>query len=207
MTVETPKRAALRRPPEILTPDEISRLLEACSRFGPAGIRNRALIVVLWRGGLRVSEALALRPCDCNMAGELHVLHGKGDRARVVGIDPLACAVVERWLARRARLLEGPGAALPLFCTISAPVPGGPLSPSYVREALHAAARRAGIAHRVHPHGLRHTHAAELARAGVPPHVIRRQLGHSSLQTTARYIEHLAPGEVTATMRARDWPF
>jgi integrase/recombinase XerD len=57
-------------------------------------------------------------------------------------------------------------------------------------------ARRAGIEKRVHPHGLRHTHAAELALEGQPMNLIQAQLGHSSLATTSRYLAHIAPAEL-----------
>jgi len=191
-------------PAEVLTRDEVSRLLAACSRHGSAGLRNRALIVVMWRSGLRIAEALALRAKDVNLeAGTITVLHGKGDRARTVGIDAQAGAVLEQWLARR-RELRLPAAAV-IFCTISRPRPGRPMHSAYVREALKDLGQKAGIEKRVHPHGLRHTHASELAREGVPVHVIRKQLGHASLATTERYIDHLAPLEVIHAMQGRTW--
>lgn len=191
-------------PAEVLTKGEIWGLLAACSRRSSAGVRNAALIVVLWRAGLRVSEALALRIADVDAAaGTITVLHGKGNRRRVVGIDPQAVAMIERWLARRREL--GIGSSRPLFCTITQPGRGGPLKDSYVREALKKLGRKAGIDKRVHPHGLRHTHASELAREGVPVHIIRRQLGHSSLATTVRYIDHLTPMDVIAAMQEREW--
>jgi integrase len=191
-------------PAEVLTREEISRLLAACSRRGPTGIRNRALIVVMWRSGLRIAEALALCVKDIDLdAGTIAVLHGKGDRRRIVGIDPDALAVLERWIGLRRELGIGP--ASPLFCTISRPSRGRPVGSSYIREALKALARKAEIEKRVHPHGLRHTHASELAREGVPIHVIRRQLGHSSLAMTERYIDHLTPMDVISAMQERSW--
>jgi site-specific recombinase XerD len=200
-----PPNYGKRYPVEPLTHGEIWRLLGACSRHGSAGIRNRALIVTLWRAGLRVGEALALFPKDVDLElGVIHILHGKGDRARSVGIDPPALALVERWLARRRELGIGP--SRPLFCTITTGALGRPVQSSCVREMLKDLARKAGIERRVHPHALRHTHAAELARESVPVHVIRRQLGHLSLDTTARYVDHITPLEVIATMRARPWP-
>ena len=83
-----PRRKPKRRlPPEVLTNDEVLRLIDACSNT-PTGLRNRALIAVLYRAGLRVSEALDLYPKDVDAAaGTIRVLHGKGDRSRVVGID------------------------------------------------------------------------------------------------------------------------
>jgi integrase len=191
-------------PAEILTKDEVGRLLAACSRRGPTGLRNRALIVVMWRAGLRIAEALALRPKDVNLDhGTITILHGKGDRARTVGVDPQAAAVIDAWARRRRELGIGPLA--PLFCTISGNTRGRPVKSSYVREALKELAGKAGIEKRVHPHGLRHTHAAELAREGVPVHVIRKHLGHSSLATTERYIDHLVPLEVIRAVQGRSW--
>jgi site-specific recombinase XerD len=194
-----------RRPIEILTPNEVLALLAACSRRGSAGVRNRALIAVLWRCGLRIDEALEVRPVDVNAhEGSIAVLHGKGDRRRVVGIDDQALVLVELWIARRRKLRLG--AKRPLFCTFSSNHRGEQLAQAYVREMLGRCRDRAGVEKRVHPHGLRHTHAAELAGEGVPMNVIRLQLGHSSLATTDRYVNHVAPRAVIDAMRARDWP-
>jgi len=66
-------------------------------------------------------------------------------------------------------------------------------------------ARQAGIEKRVHPHGLRHTHAYELMMEGVEVAIIQRQLGHVSLATTAVYLNHIAPKQVIETMRKREW--
>lgn len=202
-----PMNAGKKYPAEVLTTEQVMGLLAACSRHGHAGVRNRALIVVMWRSGLRIAEALALRPKDVNLeAGSIQVLHGKGDRRRIVGVDPEAAAVIELWLTRRKELGARP--SQPLFCVISRPNVGKPMHSAYVREMLKDLAVKTGLAEqgvRVHPHGLRHTYAAQLAREGVPVHVIRKALGHSSLATTDRYIDHLSPLEVVRTMRARTW--
>jgi integrase/recombinase XerD len=199
-----PPNAGKKYPAEVLTRREVGKLLAACSRRGHCGIRNRALIVVLWRAGLRIAEALDLLPKDVDLeAGTIAVLHGKGDRRRIVGIDPEAAAVIEQWIVRRRELGIGP--SKPLFCTVSGSTRGRPLYSSYVRESLKELAVKARIEKRVHPHGLRHTHASELAREGVPLHIIRRQLGHADLNMTARYIEHLSPQEVIDAMQRRQW--
>ena len=189
-----------RFPVEILTPAEVQALLGACSGRAPTGIRNRALIAVLYRAGLRVSEALALYPKDADAkTGTLVVLHGKGDRRRTVGMDPGAFAILARWLDRRQAL--GLGGRSPLFCTLK----GRPLHSAYARALFPRLAKRAGIAKRVHPHGLRHTHAAELAREGVPLNIIQAQLGHANAATTSRYLDHIAPQQVIETMGRRTW--
>jgi integrase/recombinase XerD len=198
-----PANAGKKYPAEVLSREEIHRLLGAMGR-GNAGARNRALVVVMWRCGLRVAEALALEPKDIDLAScALQVLHGKGNYRRVVGVDQEAIAALELWYIRRRTLRVGPGR--PVFCVISRPTLGKPLYSAYVREMLKDAATRAGIERRVHPHGLRHTFAVELARDGVPVHQIRKALGHQSLATTERYIDHLEPLEVVRMMQARAW--
>ena len=91
-----------RRPPEVLSETEAIALLKACSTRAPTGVRNRALIAVLWRSGLRISEALALELRDVDLeAGTVRVRHGKGDKSRTVGIDEQTSALLARWLDRR----------------------------------------------------------------------------------------------------------
>jgi len=189
-----------RRPPEVLSEAEAIALIKACSTRAPTGVRNRALIAVLWRSGLRISEALALELRDVDLeAGTVRVRHGKGDRSRTVGLDEQTSALVARWLDRRRQL--GPGARAPIFCTLA----GGRIDSSYVRRLLPRLAARAGIQRRVHAHGLRHTYAAELAREGTAINVIRDALGHTSLAVTDRYLRDVAPTHVIDTMRARRW--
>ncbi len=192
--------ARRRRPPEVLTEPEAIALLKACSTRAPTGIRNRALIAVLWRSGLRISEALALELRDLDLeAGTLRVRHGKGDKSRTVGVDEQTAALLARWLDRRRRL--SPGVRATVFCTLD----GGRVDPSYVRHLLPRLAAKAGLDRRVHAHGLRHTYAAELARERTPVNVIRDALGHTSLAVTDRYLRDVAPMHVIDTIRARRW--
>jgi len=184
---------------EVLTPEELAELLKQCND-GSTGQRNRALIVLGWRAGLRISEALALKVADLTEAQQtIRVRHGKGDKARTVGLDSQAWAVLRTWLDIRAdRSIDSTG---PLFCTLN----GGPLSARYVRELLPRLAKAASIDKRCHFHGLRHTMAFELASEGVPMHLIQQQLGHSNLAITSRYISHLNPAETVARMKSREW--
>ncbi|MGH2930343.1 MAG: tyrosine-type recombinase/integrase, partial [Solirubrobacteraceae bacterium] len=168
-----PATSSRRRPPEVLSEAEAIALIRACSPRAPTGIRNRALIAVLWRSGLRISEALALELRDVDLkAGTIRVRHGKGDKSRTVGVDEQTAAMLARWIDRRKGL--SPGARSPIFCTLA----GGRLDTSYVRHLLPRLAARAGIQRRVHAHGLRHTYAAELAREQTPINIIRDALGH-----------------------------
>ena len=192
-----PKR---RLPPEVLTDDEVRALMAACSPRAPTGLRNRALIAVMYRGGLRVSEALSLRPKDVDpITGAVRVLFGKGGRARTAGLDAGALAVLARWMgARSAWCVNG---VHPILCSRS----GLPLATGYVRRLLPRLGRRAGIEKRVHAHGLRHTHAAQLRSEGVDIGIISKQLGHRSIATTARYLDHIAPVAVVEAINSRRW--
>jgi site-specific recombinase XerD len=187
-------------PAEILTPDEVLAIM-AQRPDTVVGIRDRAIITVLYRAGLRVGEALALQQKDVDLRiGSITVLHGKGDRRRTVGIDPGAAPHIERWMdVRRTDLAPPP--RVPLFCSRKC----RPMGRSMVAEMLTRSARRAGITKRVHPHGFRHTMAYELLMEGVPVSVIQRQLGHASLATTDTYLAHIAPKQVLEFMAARSW--
>jgi site-specific recombinase XerD len=205
-----PSNKGKKLPAEPLTRAEVDALLAACSATSATGLRNRALIVLLWRSQLRCDEALSLRPCDLDAhSGAVRVLHGKGDQARTVGLDPQAWAVVACWLAARAKLTPGPGYPIndqsPLLCTIQGKTRGGKWADSDVRRVMSDLGTKAGIGKRVHPHGLRHTGAVEMAEEGVDIRVISRQLGHGNVSTTHRYLDHLAPQAVLDAARARRW--
>ena len=185
-------------PAEILTPDEVRALVKACSSRAPTGVRNRALLVLLYRGGLRVSEALGLHPKDVDRAaGTVAVLRGKGGKRRTIGLDPGAFAFLERWLDVRAK--RGINGRAPIFSTLARK----PLASAYVRALLPRLGRKAGLEKRVHAHGLRHSHAFELSMEGVPMPVIQAQLGHASLAVTSRYLAHIAPAELVQAMQRR----
>jgi site-specific recombinase XerD len=166
------------------------------------GDRLRALIVVLWRGGLRVAEALALGERDLDpRRGSLLVRNGKGGRRREIGMDAWGWEQLGPWLADRVELPVGP-----LFCVIDGPTRGRPWSSANVRVEFRRLAAHAGIRRRFAPHQLRHAHAVELAREGVPLNVIQRQLGHANLGTTSIYLQGIDTEEIIAAVHARRAP-
>ena len=122
---------------------------------------------------------------------------GKGGRARTVGLDPEASAVVWQWISKRKEL--GLKASQPLFCTLK----GDPIDTSYYRHLFKRLAAKAGLDKRVHPHGLRHSGAVHLLDEGKDVVVISRQLGHSNLGTTNTYLNHLKPADVIEAMKDR----
>jgi integrase/recombinase XerD len=185
---------------DLLSNSEVELLMRQCSRRAPTGIRNRALIAVLWRCGLRVGEArsLAVKDFDAD-SGTLVVQRGKGGKRRVVGVDAGTVALVGQWLeARRKRGIPGGGH---LFCSLA----GRPIDLSYVRHLLPRLARKAGIERRVHAHGLRHAFAVDLVRSGAPLYVVRDALGHSSVATTQVYLSRVGAHEAVDAMRNREW--
>jgi site-specific recombinase XerD len=125
---------------------------------------------------LRIQEALALAEHDLDpRRGSLLVRSGKGGRRREVGMDEWGWEHIRPWLTARAALPVGP-----LFCIIDGPTRGRPWSGSAVRSELRRLAAQAGVRRRFAPHQLRHAHALELAREGVPLNIIQRQLGHAT---------------------------
>jgi site-specific recombinase XerD len=168
----------------------------------PHGWRLRAMIVMLWRGGLRVQEALALSEHDLDpRRGSVLVRRGKGGRRREVGMDAWGWENLRPWLAGRLELPAGP-----LFCVINGPTRGRPWSAAAVRAEFRRHAAEAGIRRRFAPHQLRHAHAVELAREGVSVNVIQRQLGHANLGTTSIYLQGIDIEEIISTVHARRAP-
>jgi site-specific recombinase XerD len=156
---------------------------------------------VLWRGGLRVQEALALGERDLDpRRGSLLVRRGKGGRRREIGMDAglgaaLALAAVPRRAAGRTAALHH-----------RRPTRGRSWSSAGVRVEFRRLAPQAGVRRRFAPHQLRHAHAIELAREGVPLNVIQRQLGHANFGTTSIYLQGIDTEEIIATVHARRAP-
>lgn len=177
-------------------------LLRECGR-GDCGIRDQALIVVLWRGGLRCAEALALRPRDIDRSADgmtIRVAHGKGDKSRTVAIGIDAAAIVGRWIDIRSEKYPGRF----IFCRIKRRGDGGgAITGSVVRKLLSALGKKAGIEKRVHAHGFRHTFALELDAERVPLSVIQQSLGHTNVSTTSNYLTALGSQQVIGALQSR----
>ena len=166
------------------------------------GARLRAVIAVLWRGGLRIQEALALSERDLDPhRGSILVRRGKGGRRQEVGMDEWGFEQLRPWMAERARLPVGP-----LLCVIDGSTRGRPWSAAGVRVEFRKLAARAEVRRRFAPHQLRHAHALELAREGVPLNIVQRQLGHANLGTTSIYLQGIDTEEIIAAVHTRRAP-
>lgn len=199
-TPRVPANKNKKFPAEPLTQDEVRNLIRACSTRSSTGIRNRSLLVLMYRCGIRAAEALSVLPKDLDFAnGSVRVLRGKGGKARLLGLDTGVIAALQVWLNRRAAL--GIGGRSPVFCTLK----GKRLQSSYLRTLMPRLARKAGIERRCNPHSLRHSFAFETANENVPVHVLQQLLGHKNLSSTAIYLAHLNPQHAVAVMKAREW--
>ena len=196
-----PRNKGMRYPADPPTVEEIVAVTRHAAD-DRHGWRVRAMIVVLWRAGLRIQEALALAEHDLDhRRGSLLVRNGKGGRRREVGMDQWGWEQLLPWLTARAELPVGP-----LFCIIDGPTRGRPWSGAAVRSEFRRLAERAGVRRRFAPHQLRRAHALELAREGVSLNIIQRQLGHVNLGTTSIYLQGIDPEEIIATVRTRPGP-
>ena len=196
-----PRNKGQRYPADPPTVDEIVAVMRQAGR-DRHGHRLSALIVVLWRAGLPINEALSLTETDLDRRrGSTLVRHGNNDRRREVGLDAWAWTAIGPWLADRLVLPVGP-----LSCVIDSPTRGRARSASAARVELRHLALNTGVTRRFAPHQLRHAHAVELMHEGIPLPLIQRQLGHSHLSTTGTYLEEINTGEIISTVHARRAP-
>jgi site-specific recombinase XerD len=196
-----PRNKGMQYPPDPPRPEEIVLVMRRAGH-DRHGLRIRALIAVLWRGGLRISEALALSETDIDeRRGSLLIRHGKGDKRREAGMDQFGFEQLASWLTVRVSMPPGP-----LFCVIDGSTRGRRWAATAARAELRELAAEAGVRRRFAAHQLRHAHAVELAREGVAVNIIQRQLGHTDLGTTSTYLQGIDPREIIDAVRSRRQP-
>ncbi len=185
-------------------PPRVEEIVAVMRQAGPSrhGDRLRGLIVILWRAGLRIGEALNLAEADLDVGrGSLLVRSGKGGKRREAGMDDWGWRQLRPWLAHRTTLSPGP-----LFCVIHGPTCGRPWDVSAARARLRQLALQAGVRRRFAPHQLRHAHAIEMAQEGVALNIIQRQLGHTDLGVTSIYLQGIDNTEIIKTVHSRQPP-
>ncbi|MGD8387536.1 MAG: site-specific tyrosine recombinase XerD [Desulfobacteraceae bacterium] len=179
--VEAPKLP--RRLPDILSPEEVERLLEQPDPSTRIGLRDRAMLELLYATGLRVSELVGLRLQGVNLeVGFVRVL-GKGDKERVVPMGDKAREAITAYLQNgRGDLMRGPASAH-VFLNAR----GGSLSRQGFWKIIKQYGRLAGIRRRITPHGLRHAFASHLLERGADLRSVQVMLGHADISTTQIY--------------------
>ena len=175
-----PSNKGLRYPADPPPVEEIILVVREAGP-GPYADRTRGLIAILWRAGLRISEALALTESDLDATtGSVLVRAGKGGKRRMVGMDEWGWEHVARRTEHRVELPIGP-----LFCILAGATRGRGCSATAARGELRRLAARAGVRRRFAPHQLRPAHAIEMAHQGIPLPIIQRQPGHAHLGITS----------------------
>jgi integrase/recombinase XerD len=189
--------------PKAITVDEAARLLEAPDPSTPSGLRDRAILELLYGAGLRISELTGLDVDDVDLEDAFLRVTGKGDKQREVPLGSYARDAVSAYLVRaRPRLAAGRGGPA-LFLNQR----GGRLTRQGCATILAGHVRAAGIRRRVTLHTLRHSFATHLLEGGADVRVVQELLGHASVATTQIYTlvteEHLREVYVTSHPRAR----
>src|SRR4029450_8204021 len=217
LTAEDPARSIRpskppRRLPKALSLEQVQAMLAVPATDTEVGVRDAALLELLYGTGIRVSEAVSLDVDEVDRlvrarAGEpapgLRVL-GKGGKERIVPVGSYAQAALDAYLVRGRPVLAAPGRGTPaLFLNTR----GGRLSRQSAWAVLRAVAEKAGITADVSPHTLRHSYATHLLDGGADVRVVQELLGHASVTTTQIYtlvtVDRLREVYATAHPRAR----
>src|SRR5262245_46563275 len=178
--VATPRR--VRSLPRTLSPSESERLIEAANSATPRGLRDRALVELLYGAGLRVSEAVGLARTGVDLDARIVRVLGKGDKERIVPLGRPAAEAVRRYLALGRPHLDRRYRP-DLFLNAR----GGTLTRAGAFLILRKLAEKAGLEPgRVHPHLLRHSFATHLLEGGADLRSVQEMLGHADLSTTER---------------------
>jgi len=185
-----------RRLPRTLSIEDAAALVESPDLSAPEGLRDRAMLELLYASGLRASECLALRLEDLNIAAGYVMATGKGNRQRLVPVGAQALKWVERYAltSRPAFVKRGDSGAL--FVNRY----GRPLSRQALWMVIKRAGRRAGVRSTVSPHTLRHSFASHLLERGADLRSVQAMLGHADIATTQIYT-HLPSSAVRAMYR------
>lgn len=171
--------------PVVLPVEDVSALIDDPHRPGPLGLRDKALLEVLYGSGLRVSELCGLDRSHVRLDGQrtsLRVVEGKGGKDRIVPLGAAGARAVAQWLAVRDAVAK-PKAQDAVFVGAR----GGRISPKVVRNLVHSRCQQTGARAQISPHGLRHAFATHLLESGCDLRSIQTLLGHESLATTERY--------------------
>ncbi|WP_254388627.1 site-specific tyrosine recombinase XerD [Thermanaeromonas sp. C210] len=180
-TMESPRQA--RKLPRVLTVEEVELLLNQPRTKTPAGLRDKAMLELLYASGLRVSELVSLNVDQVNLQEAYVRCVGKGARERVVPIGPVACFYLKAYLEHgRGRLLKGRKETA-LFINQQ----GKRLSRQGCWKIIKAYARAAGLPRNITPHTLRHSFATHLLENGADLRSVQELLGHADISTTQIY--------------------
>lgn len=185
-SVKTPKLP--KTLPKVLPVEEVFALIDAPNEKAVLGLRDRAILEVLYGGGLRISELCGLDLSDLDRRGRVVHVMGKGSKERICPLNETALEAIEQYLQRRGELLAEPFPDQEpdaLFLNYR----GGRLRPRSIARHLDRYVLKTGLARKTSPHAMRHSFATHLLGSGADIRSIQELLGHASLSTTQRYTE------------------
>jgi integrase/recombinase XerD len=171
--------------PKYLSVDDVDRLIDQPDVSTPRGLRDRAMVELLYATGMRVSELVGLRPADINMEASYLTCTGKGEKQRIIPVGDQAAAWVRRYLQEGRQVLLGRRSSSRLF--VNARGGGVGLSRVGFWKILGGYASGAGLSRGLSPHMLRHSFATHLLERGADLRAIQLMLGHADLSTTQIY--------------------
>ncbi|HEY7077176.1 MAG TPA: site-specific tyrosine recombinase XerD [Solirubrobacteraceae bacterium] len=172
-----------RRLPQVLTRDEVARLLEQPQGTQPAALRDRALLELMYACGLRASEAIGLEVGDLDLEAGVLRARGKGAKERLVPVGSAATRALAHYLSRGRPQLVGDRLQTRLFVNQR----GGGLTRQGLYKIVQRHAAAAGLADKMSPHTLRHTFATHLLAGGCDLRSLQEMLGHADIATTQLY--------------------
>lgn len=172
-----------RRLPEVLTVEEIDRIIDSIDLSTSHGVRNAAMLELLYSCGLRVSECCELRFQDLSLEHKYLRVMGKGSKERLIPMSDTAVARIMDYIPIRQEIHEKPGCRDFLFLSRL----GRPLSRQMVFMVIKELAKEVGIQKSISPHTLRHSFATHLLEGGASLSAIRDMLGHADIATTEIY--------------------
>ena len=171
--------------PRYLSVQEVDHLMAQPDVATPRGVRDRALIELLYATGMRVSELVGLRPADVNLEASYLTCSGKGDKQRIVPIGDEAARWVRQYIREARPRLLGKRSSPRLFVNARGGGPG--LTRVGFWKILKGYATQAGLSRALSPHMLRHSFATHLLERGADLRAIQMMLGHADLSTTQIY--------------------
>ena len=174
---------AARKLPQVLSAEDVRKLLAQPNASKPLGARDKAMLELLYASGLRVSELVTLRTAQVNFQGDYLTVRGKGGKSRAVPFGRWARETLREYLNNVRRLLLKGKSSVYLFTNRS----GKPLSRQGFWKIIRSYALGAGIEKRVTPHTLRHSFATHLLEGGADLRAVQAMLGHADISTTQIY--------------------
>lgn len=177
--------------PRLIPEADMQKILSASDTSTPEGMRDQAILELLYASGARISEAAGLSTTDVDFAEAQVKVIGKGNKQRIIPLYPVALEAIRTYLTdARPKLVKDPSVTA-MFISVR----GKAMSADMLRKTFKGILAKAGVDQSYHPHDMRHTFATQLLEGGADLRSVQEMLGHASLSTTQIYT-HLSVGHL-----------